>query len=143
MQTQEHTAKIFAGSPTDGDAQHGLFSPAALLPEQFYCSFLTPQLEQPEASLMRAVLSEALTCFQYQFYLRREERMRLAREAESWFFSDATDWPFAFVNICEALHLEPTYIRRGLRDWQTQCPLKVLQRKRRVVGARRPLKFAA
>ena len=143
MHTQRGIANIFDFSPTDNDSQHAVFSVAAIMPEQFYCPSFTTQTERPEALLMRAVLEEALTCFQYQFYLRRHEAQRLALEAESWFFSDEVDWPFSFLNICYALHLEPTYIRRGLRNLQANCPLKVPQRKRRTVGVRRPLKLAA
>jgi hypothetical protein len=143
MQTQRGTANIFDFSSTDSDSQHALLSVAAIMPEQFYGPSFTSQTACPEVSLMRAVLEEALTCFQYQFYLRRHERQKLAQEAESWFFSDDADWPFAFLNICYALHLEPTYIRRGLRNLQANCPLKVPQRKRRTVGVRRPLQIAA
>ena len=143
MQTQRGTENTFDFSSMNRDSQPAFFSDAAVMPEQFYCPSFTPQTERPEVALMRAVLEEALRCFQYQFDLHSTETQRLAREAESWFFSDDTDWPFAFVNICEALHFEPTYIRRGLRNWQTGCPLKVPQRKRRTVGTRRPLTFAA
>lgn len=143
MQTQSGAAHIVNFIPTDSDVQQTLFSAAAVLPEQFYCPSFTSQVERPEASLMRAVLEEALTCFQNQFYLHHYEAQKLGKEAESWFFSDATDWPFSFVNICTALHLEPSYIRRGLRNWRANCPLKVPQRKRRAIGARRPLKLAA
>jgi hypothetical protein len=115
---------------------------AAVVPEQFF-SLPHVQRERPEATLMRAVLEEALACFQYQFYARRPGSKQLARDAEEWFFSDATSWPFAFVNICEVLHLDPEYIRRGLRRWQANWPLKIPQRKRRTVGTRRPLKAAA
>jgi len=143
MQTHRDAAHIFNFSPMESDSQHTLFSIAAVMPEQFYCPSFTSQTECPEASLMRAVLEEALTCFQNQFYLRHYEAQRLGKEAELWFFSDETDWPFAFVNICNVLHLEPAYIRRGLRNWQANYPLKVPQRKRRTIGARRPLKLAA
>jgi len=112
------------------------------LPEQFFSVAHIPT-NQPEAALMRAVLEEALTCFQSQFYIRRDKAQRLARDAEAWFFSDETSWPFAFVNICDVLQLDPSYIRRGLRNCQAIWPLKVPQRKRRTVGTRRPLTLAA
>ncbi len=143
MQTQSGAAHIFNFIPTESDTQQTLFSLATVLPEQFYSPSFASQVERPEASLMRAVVEEALTCFQNQFYIRHCEAQRLGKEAEQWFFSDETDWPFSFVNICTALHLEPAYIRRGLRNWQANYPLKVPQRKRRAIGARRPLKLAA
>jgi hypothetical protein len=115
---------------------------AAVVPEQFF-SLPHVQAERPEATLMRAVLEEALACFQYQFYVRRAGGKRLARDAEDWFFSDATSWPFAFVNICTVLHLDPDYIRRGLRKWKANWPTKIPRRKRRTVGTHRPLRVAA
>lgn len=143
METQRSTGQIVDSSFTDREYQHGLFFIAAILPEQFFRSPFASQTERPEASLMRAVLAEALSCFQNQYYLRHPEAQRLAQEAESWFFSDETDWPCTFVNICTVLHLEPAYIRRGLRSWQANCPLNAPQRKRRTVGTRGPLKYAA
>lgn len=143
MQTQRGVAHVFNLTPTHRDSQEVLFSVAAIMPEQFYGPAFTSQVEGPEASLMRAVMEEALMCFQNQFYLRHSTARRLGEEAEQWFFSDETHWPFAFVNICHVLHLEPSYIRRGLRNWRANYPLKVPQRKRRVVGTRRPLTLAA
>ncbi len=143
MQTHRGTANIFDFSSMNRDSQLTLLSVAAVMPEQFYGLSCTPHTERPEIPLVRAVLEEALKCFQYQFYPYSTKMQRLAHEAELWFFSDATEWPFAFVNICEALNFEPTYIRRGLRSWQAGCPLKVPQRKRRMVGTRRLLTFAA
>jgi hypothetical protein len=143
METPRGTAQIFDSSSTNRETQHGLFSVAAVMPEQFFAPSFASQTEGPEASLMRAVLAEALSCFQNQYYLRHYEAQRLAKEAELWFFSEETNWPFTFVNICTVLHLEPAYIRRGLRSWQAHYPLKAPQRKRRTIGTRRPLKCAA
>ena len=42
---------------------------------------------------------------------------RLLAEVEAWLASDASDWPFAFVSVCETLGLDPDYIRRGIRQW--------------------------
>jgi|SRR5581483_6043482 len=128
-------------SSIDNDSQARL-GYAAVLPEQFF-GVSHAHASRPEAALMLAVLEEALTCFQYQFYLRRDKAQRLARDAEAWFFSDEADWPFAFVNICAVLRLDPSYIRRGLRRCQATWPLKIPQRKRRTVGTRRPLTLAA
>ena len=129
-------------SPVYSDSLSRLGFAAAVLPEQFF-SLPHVQAERPEAALMRAVLEEALTCFQYRFYIHRTQAQKLSQDAEEWFFSDETNWPFAFVNICSVLHLDPSYIRRGLRNWQSKWPLKIPQRKRRIIGTRRPLTLAA
>jgi hypothetical protein len=142
MLKQEGLADLSHLPPMYNDSQSRLWFAAAVLPEQFFSPPYV-QVERPETALMRAVLEEALTCFQYQFYARRAGTQQLARDAEKWFFSDETTWPFTFVNICSVLHLDPNYIRRGLKKWQANWPLKIPQRKRRVVGTRRSLKLAA
>ncbi|MCW5889184.1 MAG: hypothetical protein KIT14_01390 [bacterium] len=38
----------------------------------------------------------------------------VVRRAAAWFASDARDWPFAFVSLCDALELDPVRIRRLL-----------------------------
>jgi hypothetical protein len=86
---------------------------------------------------MRAVLEDALACFQAQFITSSTRSLRLAREAEAWFSSDATNWPFAFVNICTVLGLNPSYVRRGLKQWHSRRPAEIRRKKRRVVMARR------
>jgi hypothetical protein len=65
---------------------------------------------------MYAVLEDAFLCFQKKF--ETEPRfMQRAREAERWFFSDASRWLFSFVSVCDALGLEPEYIRKKLKHW--------------------------
>jgi hypothetical protein len=65
---------------------------------------------------MYAVLEDAFLCFQKKF--AKERRFtRLAREAERWFFSDASRWAFSFLSVCNALGLEPEYIRKKLKHW--------------------------
>jgi hypothetical protein len=142
MLTQAHQGDLGQLPPVDNDPDYRLRFDAAVLPEQFFGSPYV-QTEKPEVALMRAVLEEALTCFQYQFYIRRAGALQLARDAEEWFFSDSTAWPFSFVNVCAILHLDPNYIRRGLRNWKNNWPLKIPQRKRRIIGTRRPLTLAA
>ncbi len=48
---------------------------------------------------------------------RGARRRRLFREAAEWFASHDVSWPFAFENVCEALALEPEWIRRALQRW--------------------------
>jgi hypothetical protein len=43
----------------------------------------------------------------------------LFREAEEWVLMEQKDdWLFSFDNICEALGLNPQYIRAGLLRWR-------------------------
>lgn len=114
-----------------------------VLPEQFYASPYATFAKRPEVLLMQAVLEDAFVCFQGQFINKSTRTMRLAREAEAWFSSNATDSPFAFVNICTVLGLDPAYVRRGLKRWHTKGPLTVRRRKRRVVMTRPIVGLAA
>ncbi len=67
---------------------------------------------------MLAVLEDAVGAFQKYVTSSSRRGQRLFTEAEEWFAASATDWPFGFENICEALGLEPAYIRTGLARWR-------------------------
>ncbi len=108
-----------------------------VLPEQFYTSPFVTYAKRAEALLLRAVLEDALGCFQSQFTSSSTRGQRLAREAEEWFLSDATDWPCTFVNICTVFDLDPSYLRERLKQWQAQHPQALRLKKRRVVMKRR------
>src|SRR5581483_171020 len=90
-----------------------LLTTGAVLPDQFYTPPYTGCTKRPTALLMQAVLEDAFACFQSQFITDSARSLRLAREAEDWFSSNATDWPFTFENICTALGLQPSYVRQG------------------------------
>lgn len=106
-------------SHTEPSAVELLTTSAAVLPEQFY----NPPARttgRGEVALMRAVLEEALDCFQKQFVKSGRRAQRLAREAEEWIYSDEVRWPFSFVNICAVLGLDPDYVRLKLKRWREQ-----------------------
>lgn len=63
---------------------------------------------------MRAVLEDALTCFQRQCETERRWVQREAREAEEWFFSDDAHGLFSYASVCAVLGLEPETIRQKL-----------------------------
>jgi hypothetical protein len=89
----------------------------SVLPEQFFDSRIKLAAVCPERALMYAVLEDAFVCFHKQF--EADQRfMQRAREAEDWFFSDDSRWLFSFVSVCDALGLEPRYIRKKLEHWK-------------------------
>lgn len=92
--------------------------PAAVLPEQFHGSPVGAHAVRGEVALMRAVLEDAIECFQKQSRKNGRRAQRLAREAEEWLFTDDQQWPFSFLNICYVLDIDPGYIRRGLKQFQ-------------------------
>ena len=40
----------------------------------------------------------------------------LFREAEQWIESEDDEWLCSFVSLCRAFQIDPTYLRRGLRQ---------------------------
>lgn len=96
-----------------------------------------------EFALRCAVLEDAFDCFGKQFVTNAREALRLAREAERWFFSNDPHWPFSFVNICTALGLNPEDIRRKLRRWRQDPSHAPWRRRRSIDPVRRRLETAA
>lgn len=68
--------------------------------------------------LLLAVLQEAIHTFLKDHNARTTRGKRSFREAQIWFSSDEDHWLYAFESICLHLHLDPDYIRRGLKRWQ-------------------------
>jgi hypothetical protein len=65
----------------------------------------------PEQRLMRAVLDDALdVVLDPRPHLGRRDRA-LRGDAERWLAEDDREWPFSFVNVCEALAIDPVRLR--------------------------------
>jgi len=79
-------------------------------------------ISEGERRLMAAVLKDAIECFQKHALARSPGEQHLLKEEEEWFFSSKVrkEPPLSFENICEALQLDPDYIRRGLLSWKTE-----------------------
>jgi hypothetical protein len=79
--------------------------------------FLPQPIATPERRLLLAVLEEAVGT--YQRYIMANDRRghRLLADVDAWFACDDTQWPYSFVTICDALGLDPTYVRCGLALW--------------------------
>jgi hypothetical protein len=108
-----------------------LFQPDPLWSGEFFNAFInafkrTAYLE-PEKILMLAVLQDAITCLRKYRTSGSRGNKRLFDEANDWIQSDDRDWPFSFNNVCEAVSLNPGYLRRGLiqmSDRQTGSGLR-------------------
>jgi len=90
---------------------------------------------------MAAVLEDAIRTFCRCSGSAGVRRRRLFRETADWFESPDVRWPFSFENICDALALEPGWVRRLLRRWQAaQTPraqgLAKIPSVRRIAGSR-------
>ena len=85
---------------------------------------------QPEKSLMLAVLLDAVECFQKCALLHDEYSKRLFRDAENWILDNDRKWLFSFINICDALTIDPHYLRKGLLRWKQHAMHSVSTRER-------------
>ena len=70
-----------------------------------------------EFILVQAILREAIRTYQKYAVKKGTRAARLFRDVNEWFSSDDRQWFFSFVNVCDVLGLEPTYIRTGLKLW--------------------------
>jgi len=76
-----------------------------------------PARLQPEKRLLLAVLEGAVSDLQKYATASSCRGRRLFADAEAWFQSSAIDKPLDFENICQALALDPSFIRVGLNRW--------------------------
>jgi hypothetical protein len=108
------------------------------LAEDEFSNRSRPQEMMAEYGLVEAVLREAIREYQKFAGQRGRRGSRLFREVNQWFNEDDRQWDFSFLNVCQILDLEPTYIRTGLRLWSDKNvvmppsePLKTRQKRRR------------
>jgi hypothetical protein len=99
-----------------------------MMMSQFF-DMLRPSEASGEHRLMAAVLEDALHCWIGAGYAasgpgptdppfaqwQSEKRGRLRAEADAWIFGGYPA-PFSFAAVCDALGLEPDYIRKKLRE---------------------------
>jgi hypothetical protein len=85
-----------------------------VLPSQLFPEFPGKGRVPGERRLMLAVLADAIGIL----VKHRDASERCARvlysETAAWVRSDETEWPFSFVNVCEAIGFSPSCVRRGL-----------------------------
>jgi hypothetical protein len=81
----------------------------------------------PEHGLMVAVLEVALADYQRCWKVRDKKGMELFADAQAWILESNSDWIFSFVNCCEALGIEPDYLRQGLLRWKQGKHTKLLK----------------
>ena len=90
------------------------FEPDTLLPEQL--DLPGRQAPQGERLLMLAVLEDALDCYRRCHGSRDPATRLLFDETRAWVESRDRDTLFSFESICEALDIDPDYLRRRLRE---------------------------
>ena len=87
--------------------------PDVVLPVQF----LPQTVGTPEKRLLLAVLEEAVGTYQRYFMATDRRSRTVFDDVEAWFASEDSVWLYSFVAICDAIGLDPTYVRSGLGQW--------------------------
>jgi len=96
-----------------------------LATEDFACSHRSRPLS-PERELMVAVLEEALADYQRCWKARDKKGMERFADAQAWILESNSEWIFSFINCCEALGIEPDYLRQRLLRWNQTKRAKLL-----------------
>jgi len=90
------------------------WEPSFVLPIQWTAKSAAE--ERPEMRLAAAIFEDAWQSVAEAASDRRGRHGREFREARDWFLDDGRSWPFAFLNLCELLALDPNAVRQSLRD---------------------------
>jgi len=104
----------------DGDFSDDILTQISSMPTGIHAA--TNQSRRMEVMgefiLVQAILREAIRTYQKYAVKKGTRASRLFRDVNDWFSSDDRQWFFSFVNVCDTLGLEPTYIRTGLKLWR-------------------------
>jgi hypothetical protein len=98
-----------------------LFEPDALLVSQFYSSTQRAFQSQPELRLMAAILEDAVATLITDPRRCSRQQLRDFDATMQWVtYQEDSDWIFSFANVCEALDINPQYLRQGLTHKMSQ-----------------------
>ena len=91
-----------------------LFESDVIAPEQFLEIFSHSRGQEPEQDLVLAILTDAIECIIKYLNEPIPARAKLFGEAHDWLFAQDEREPFSFINVCEILKFDPSYLRRGI-----------------------------
>jgi hypothetical protein len=109
---QKQEGKVQLGLRFD-DGPLVRFEADILAAEDFARTYRSRPLS-PERELMVAVLEGALFDYQRCCSARDKKGMKQFGDAKAWILESDSEWIFSFINCCEALGIEPGYLRQGL-----------------------------
>ena len=108
-----------------------LFEGDVIAPDQYLEIFSRSNNLEPEQELMLAILADAIECILKYCDEPVPMRAKLFHEAQEWIFAQDDREPFSFLNVCEILNFDPSYLRRGV---QAKMHAKLAPRNERTVG---------
>jgi hypothetical protein len=92
-----------------------LFEGDVIAPDQYLEIFSRSNSLEPEQELMLAILADAIECIFKYCAEPVPMRAKLFHEAQEWIFAQDDREPFSFLNVCEILNFDPSYLRRGVQ----------------------------
>jgi hypothetical protein len=96
---------------------HSALQPEGVMPVQFYGPRREGEQVEGVKRLMCAILEDALRRFERNLGARAVVRYREFREVENWLFGDTeSEGPFSFENVCDALSVDPSRLRRVISE---------------------------
>jgi hypothetical protein len=112
-------ANSLATNSQASPASESLPESDVILPAQYFdvCR-RTAYLDTGIHRLMLTVLEDGIRCWQEGIDSFSRRKSRLAFHDNEWIFGEIQDGPFAFETICEALGIDPEWLREGLRRWR-------------------------
>jgi len=92
-----------------------LFEGDVIAPDQYLEIFTRTNNLEPEQELVLAILTDAIDCILKYCDEPVPMRAKLFSDAHDWIFAQDERAPFSFLNICEILNFDPSYLRRGIK----------------------------
>jgi len=100
--------------PTPDERIASLFQPDTVLSTQYFENLRRKTLLEPEKRLMFAILEDGVHCYLENLGASDAKKKQIFEEAAAWITQIDGDWVFSFDSVCNALGLNPEYVRQGL-----------------------------
>ena len=98
----------------------------------------------PTHKLMFAVLEDAIHVYRTGGGPSRDGGgPKLLEKTTAWFASEDEAWPFSFVSICDALGVDPRFLRARLAEWRLRQGAQPSRGVRRDHGRRGQMRVSA
>ena len=107
-----------------------LLAADTVLPEQFWKSGHGSIHLSGERGLMWAAFTDGIDSYRRNAGAASMERRVEFLETEQWLWRTDWDWPFSFVNLCEAFGFDPAGVRGMLERWRQEHARETFRRKR-------------
>ncbi len=108
-----------SGDEEPGGRTKGLKSPdqltEAVVGDQVERGFEVETAARGERRLLLALLYDAVYCYQKYMFAKKQRDRRLFQGVQKWFRELESGAPISFQYVCDILHVDPDYFRRGLR----------------------------